>query len=114
VKYTSYETFHYTVSSSLLFLNSSWGQTFSSALCSQPSSVYIHPLKYHEAVSPETFLSISPYLSIPDGNWKQFSENDYTIFCILEFLPPTDGVSTLSWWWGLSAPETLKAMPAVA
>jgi hypothetical protein len=27
---------------------------------------------------------------------------------------PTDGVSTLSWWWGLSAPETLRAMPAVA
>jgi hypothetical protein len=27
---------------------------------------------------------------------------------------PTDGVSTLSWWWGLSAPEILRAMPAVA
>jgi hypothetical protein len=27
---------------------------------------------------------------------------------------PNDGVSTLSWWWGLSAPETLRAMPAVA
>jgi hypothetical protein len=27
---------------------------------------------------------------------------------------PIDGVSTLSWWWGLSAPETLRAMPAVA
>jgi hypothetical protein len=29
---------------------------------------------------------------------------------------PTDGVSTLSWWWWwcLSAPETLRAMPAVA
>jgi hypothetical protein len=27
---------------------------------------------------------------------------------------PADGVSTLSWWWGLSAPETLRAMPAVA
>jgi hypothetical protein len=27
---------------------------------------------------------------------------------------PTDGVSTLSWWWGLSTPETLRAMPAVA
>jgi hypothetical protein len=27
---------------------------------------------------------------------------------------PTDVVSTLSWWWGLSAPETLRAMPAVA
>jgi hypothetical protein len=28
---------------------------------------------------------------------------------------PTDGVSNLSWWWGLSAaPETLRAMPAVA
>jgi hypothetical protein len=26
----------------------------------------------------------------------------------------TDGVSTLSWWRGLSAPETLRAMPAVA
>jgi hypothetical protein len=27
---------------------------------------------------------------------------------------PTNGVSTLSWWWGLSSPETLRAMPAVA
>jgi hypothetical protein len=27
---------------------------------------------------------------------------------------PTDGVSTLSWWLGLSVPETLRAMPAVA
>jgi hypothetical protein len=26
----------------------------------------------------------------------------------------TDGVSTLSWWWGLGAAETLRAMPAVA
>jgi hypothetical protein len=26
---------------------------------------------------------------------------------------PTDGVSTLSWWWGLSSAETLRAMPAV-
>jgi hypothetical protein len=29
-------------------------------------------------------------------------------------LDPTDVVSALSWWWGLSAPETLRAMPAVA
>jgi hypothetical protein len=27
---------------------------------------------------------------------------------------PTNDVYTLSWWWGLSAPETLRAMPAVA
>jgi hypothetical protein len=27
---------------------------------------------------------------------------------------PTNGISTLSWWWGLRAPETLRAMPAVA
>jgi hypothetical protein len=27
---------------------------------------------------------------------------------------PTDGILALSWWWGLSAPETLRAMPAVA
>jgi hypothetical protein len=27
---------------------------------------------------------------------------------------PADGVSTLSWWWDLSASETLRAMPAVA
>jgi hypothetical protein len=32
--------------------------------------------------------------------------------CILEV--PTDGVSTLPWWWSLSAPEPLRAMPAVA
>jgi hypothetical protein len=25
----------------------------------------------------------------------------------------TDGVSTLSWWLGLSTPETLRDMPAV-
>jgi hypothetical protein len=27
---------------------------------------------------------------------------------------PTDGVSTLSWWWGLSALETLRAVLTVA
>jgi hypothetical protein len=27
---------------------------------------------------------------------------------------PTDATPTLSWWWGLSAPETHRAMPAVA
>jgi hypothetical protein len=27
---------------------------------------------------------------------------------------PTDGVSTLSCWWGLSTPETLRVMAAVA
>jgi hypothetical protein len=27
---------------------------------------------------------------------------------------PTYGVSTLSWWWGFSVPETLRAMLAVA
>jgi hypothetical protein len=26
----------------------------------------------------------------------------------------TDDISTLSRWWGLSAPETLRAIPAVA
>jgi hypothetical protein len=30
------------------------------------------------------------------------------------FLPPPMLSHTLSWWWGLSAPETLRAMPAVA
>jgi hypothetical protein len=27
---------------------------------------------------------------------------------------PTDAIPTLLWWWGLSAPETLRAIPAVA
>jgi hypothetical protein len=27
---------------------------------------------------------------------------------------PTDGASTLLWWCGSSAPETLRTMPAVA
>jgi hypothetical protein len=25
-----------------------------------------------------------------------------------------DAIPTLSWWWGLGAPETLRAIPAVA
>jgi hypothetical protein len=32
----------------------------------------------------------------------------------LQKMSPTNGISTLSWWWGLRAPETLRAMPAVA
>jgi hypothetical protein len=35
------------------------------------------------------------------------------IKCEYTYGTPTDGVSTLSWWWGLSAPETVRAMPAV-
>jgi hypothetical protein len=27
---------------------------------------------------------------------------------------PTDAIPTLSWWWGFSAPETLRAIAAVA
>jgi hypothetical protein len=38
----------------------------------------------------------------------------YTYIGLLTALGPTDGVSTLLWWWGLSAPETLRAMPTVA
>jgi hypothetical protein len=34
-------------------------------------------------------------------------------YCI-NLMIPTNGISTLSWWWGLRAPETLRAMPAVA
>jgi hypothetical protein len=30
------------------------------------------------------------------------------------FMSPSDSAPTLSWWLGLSAPETLSAMPAVA
>jgi hypothetical protein len=37
-----------------------------------------------------------------------------TIFTHITHNFPTDGVSTLSWWWGLSAPETLRAMLVVA
>jgi hypothetical protein len=36
------------------------------------------------------------------------------VLCGYKTLSPTDGVSTLLRWWGLSAPETLRAMPAVA
>jgi hypothetical protein len=31
----------------------------------------------------------------------------------LRLCSPIDGVSTLSWWWGLSAPEAPRAMLAV-
>jgi hypothetical protein len=27
---------------------------------------------------------------------------------------PTDAIPNLLWWWGLRAPEALRAMPAVA
>jgi hypothetical protein len=37
------------------------------------------------------------------SNLRQYLGND-----------PIDGDSTLPWWWGLSAPENLTAMPAVA
>jgi hypothetical protein len=40
--------------------------------------------------------------------------NSLLIFTHLITDTPTNGVSTLSWWWGLSAPETLRAMLAVA
>jgi hypothetical protein len=36
------------------------------------------------------------------------------IHCQDVFGGPTDAIPTLSWWWGLSAPETLRALPAVA
>jgi hypothetical protein len=36
------------------------------------------------------------------------------IYMMVSGFVPTDGVSTLSWWWGLSAPETLRDMPVVA
>jgi hypothetical protein len=38
----------------------------------------------------------------------------YTVLLLVGIIFPIDGVSTLLWWWGLSAPETLRAMPAVA
>jgi hypothetical protein len=34
-------------------------------------------------------------------------------YCTINY-SPTDAIPTLSWWWGLSAPETLGAMTAVA
>jgi hypothetical protein len=48
------------------------------------------------------------------------NENTISLIFIYKFIKPqvkqvsTHGVSTLSWWWDLSAPETLRAMPAVA
>jgi hypothetical protein len=46
----------------------------------------------------------------------KFSES-LKFFFIIKWMwvyDPTDGVSALSWWRGLSYPETLRAMPAVA
>jgi hypothetical protein len=40
--------------------------------------------------------------------------NKVIIIILLTQIYPTNGISTLSWWWGLRAPETLRAMPAVA
>jgi hypothetical protein len=60
---------------------------------------------YNEAMCDSTFLT-----SALDGQ----------LYATAGFTPSrkapvsSDGVSTLSWWWGLSAPETLIAMPAVA
>jgi hypothetical protein len=34
--------------------------------------------------------------------------------CTYMYTHPTDAIPTLSWWWGLSAPETLRAILAVA
>jgi hypothetical protein len=43
-----------------------------------------------------------------------YGESNTVFQPVNNYPPPTDGVSTLSQWWGLSAPETLRAMPAVA
>jgi hypothetical protein len=42
-----------------------------------------------------------------------YNTDDYISHYYLELIP-TDGVTTLSWWWGLSAPEAARAMLAVA
>jgi hypothetical protein len=36
------------------------------------------------------------------------------VFVPVIFLNPTDDIPTLLWWWGLSAPETLRAILVVA
>jgi hypothetical protein len=47
-------------------------------------------------------------VSYKKANFVMQITNNYT------FNIPTDAIPTLSWWWGLSAPETLRAIPAVA
>jgi hypothetical protein len=53
-------------------------------------------------------------------NWKKNTNPGSSLYKLWKLygkvtvITPTDGVSTLSWWLGLSAPETLSAMPAVA
>jgi hypothetical protein len=37
---------------------------------------------------------------------------DVTKYCVI-IICATDAIPTLSWWWGLSAPEMLTATPAV-
>jgi hypothetical protein len=57
------------------------------------------------------------YRSNGSANSSRKHEQNCALFCNSKcnYLKlPTDGVSTLSWWWGLSAPEILRAMPAVA
>jgi hypothetical protein len=57
-----------------------------------------------------------PKASLESNFRDRFKKKDsYMRFlCYWAIHIPTDGVSTLSWWWGLSAPETLRVMPAVA
>jgi hypothetical protein len=49
-----------------------------------------------------------------DRNKKRRKGRNVRLFLKDMFWDPTDGVSTLLWWLGLSAPETLRTMPAVA
>jgi hypothetical protein len=50
--------------------------------------------------------------SIGAPNRRTVFINNIRVYYIIVIL--TDGVSTLSWWWSSSAPESLRAMPAVA
>jgi hypothetical protein len=58
------------------------------------------------------FVYFSPRLRPPEVNLG-LDERNTSVVNYVKHLP-TNGISTLSWWWGLRAPETLRAMPAVA
>jgi hypothetical protein len=58
------------------------------------------------ASSSGTLISLYQISWLPQHARKYFEREEH--------IPPTDDIPTLSWWWGLSAPKTLRAMPAVA
>jgi hypothetical protein len=60
----------------------------------------------HASKDPNTVKFVISYSSLIYLTW-------FVILRLLMDQISTSGVSTLSWWWGLSAAETLRAVPAV-